>query len=264
MGTSGKELREKTARIFRAGRKLYGINQVEMAKTLGITQGTVSKLETAVLAPDAGVWYQFCKHLNLNADLTFSSGFIFDPDLENVQKDKFKLGKKKSGSKNKIKVRNCLPFIDTIYDLEGSENLAKHLKLINIDADVFAVPDYDVPVEVLSEVFNYLGELQTEAKSLKAVTQSFIKYKDILYSGDIESIEMLTDLFRSQLVNVNLEAGCVNITVDLEDNAKINQNFLAGYVKYQSQLIKEIASKVLKIDGISLDKIDLFQYSLRY
>jgi DNA-binding XRE family transcriptional regulator len=54
-----------TARIVQDVRKLFDIRQEELAKLLGITQPTISKIENATLLPDLTIWLGFAQHFKV-------------------------------------------------------------------------------------------------------------------------------------------------------------------------------------------------------
>ncbi len=62
---------------------------------MGISQGTISKIESAQLVPNMVQWYKFCNIININPDETFDSGLVTIRPKKD-QPHKFKMGKKKS------------------------------------------------------------------------------------------------------------------------------------------------------------------------
>ena len=70
-----KETALKLAKITRAGRKLAGLTQLELAKGLDVTQGYISKLEKGLLIPSATHWFRFCETMSIPA-YSGQTGFI--------------------------------------------------------------------------------------------------------------------------------------------------------------------------------------------
>lgn len=60
---------EQIARLMRAVRKSHKITQVEMAERLGVTQATVSKIESGLSMPSLYTWLRFCRAMELNCEL---------------------------------------------------------------------------------------------------------------------------------------------------------------------------------------------------
>ena len=53
-------------------RQKAGIMQVAMAETLGISQSTMSKMESGRLVPSVTQWVRFCESLNVSIELIMS------------------------------------------------------------------------------------------------------------------------------------------------------------------------------------------------
>jgi DNA-binding XRE family transcriptional regulator len=73
------EASTKTARVMKAGRRLLGLSQVEFAKTLNISQGTISKTEAGVLLPTLDIWFNLCLLLKVDSSYAYDFGVIETP-----------------------------------------------------------------------------------------------------------------------------------------------------------------------------------------
>ena len=58
-----------TGRALYLIRKRLGLNQLEVAGILGVSQGAVSKMENAKLEPSAIQWLEFCRRTQVPADV---------------------------------------------------------------------------------------------------------------------------------------------------------------------------------------------------
>lgn len=48
------------AKIMRTTRKTKGFTQSEIAKSIGVSQGTLSKIEQGALVVSAPIWFKYC------------------------------------------------------------------------------------------------------------------------------------------------------------------------------------------------------------
>ncbi len=62
--------------IIRAVRKFFNLQQWELANTLGITQGNLSKIENQLHAPDLIIWYRFLDSFNVRDSKCFLNNSI--------------------------------------------------------------------------------------------------------------------------------------------------------------------------------------------
>ena len=173
-------LRIKTARLFRAARKLNALTQIDVSKKMDIAQGTVSKLESSILEPNAAEWYKYCLITGLEPDLTFRTGLIFNKVTKGLaKKAKFKLPKNKSGEM--VTVKECIPFVNAIRELGLSNEFDAYLKANTIDRDVFTVVNFEIPALVMQLILEFIDTHLTSKKIEKANTSSIIRN---LYSSD--------------------------------------------------------------------------------
>ncbi len=73
----------RMAKLFKKGRKAKKLSQMELAKRLHISQGSLSKIENAQLAPTALNLLDFCKLININP-LIFTDENEFERQLNIV------------------------------------------------------------------------------------------------------------------------------------------------------------------------------------
>lgn len=64
-----------TARILRSVRKQLRLTQIFVSKKLGVSQGSLSKMETAKAEPSAIQWLEFCRMTGIPADVVFRPEF---------------------------------------------------------------------------------------------------------------------------------------------------------------------------------------------
>lgn len=73
--TTRKLTVDDTARVLRAVRKQLKLTQVFVSKKMGISQGSLSKMETGKAEPSALQWMEFCRVTGIPADALLRDGF---------------------------------------------------------------------------------------------------------------------------------------------------------------------------------------------
>lgn len=266
MGMSDRKVRERIARLLRAGRKLRGLYQSEMATELGVTQSAISKLESADVAIDAGTWYHFCKFMDLNPDYTFSSGYLFTRDLkEKIEGKKFKVGKLKTD--NLIKVKECIPFVNAIVELNHEAEFNVYLKTKKIDPDVFTVPEYKVPLPLLGLIFDFLTEKMTEAKFFSITARKFVDEANWLAIGAENSINKLIQNLNQTEKIFDIKDVDNSLVVTLASSfkySKDDENFLKSYMKYKSQQLKLACTDIYGFKGVKVQKVSNLHLEIQY
>jgi transcriptional regulator with XRE-family HTH domain len=66
---NSREISQRTCHIIRDERIARNLTQIEMAKTLGISQSALSKIENLAMMPTLIPWLRFCSTFNLPSDL---------------------------------------------------------------------------------------------------------------------------------------------------------------------------------------------------
>ncbi|MBD65839.1 MAG: hypothetical protein CME62_11575 [Halobacteriovoraceae bacterium] len=266
MGSSDNNVRQKTAKLIRAGRKLRKFKQAEMASQLGITQSMISKLESGILAPDAGLWYEFCQMMDINADLTYNSGLIFTATpKEKLDSQIFKLGKVKS--ETMIKVKECIPFIRSIEELNFQHDFQAYLKENKIDADVFVVPNYEVPLNLLGIIFDFLTDKISESKAFGLVAGNFVEGYGILTKNADSSVDKLLQNLKSfeNVFVLKNGKGCIDVQFDKTFKFSIDdEKFLKAYIKYKSEQLKQSCKSIFEYSQAKVHKKNDFHYSVEY
>ncbi len=266
------EVRQKTARIFRAARKSRGYKQIDISSAMNVNQGTISKLENGILTPDAGTWYKFCKLLNLEPDLTYRSGYLFST----IPSKQFCGGKffKKEKSNGLITVKECIPFINVIHEFNLMDQFEIVLKKKQIDRDILAIAEYKIPIRVLTIIFDFLNEQMPELDANVFAAQYFIQDLEFLVGSWsktkavttkameklIRRIEKIEDIFNYDIddssIQLNLKKPSELITVD--------ENFLKSYIAYRANLLKTICTDVLALKDVKLSHTDQYNYVIEY
>ncbi len=159
--------------IFRAGRKLRGYTQIDVANRLSTSQSWISKVESELGLPNADQWFDACQLFRINSDYSYCSGVIDNcqiakDDIGMIYPDSYFKVPKKYARSAASRVRDIRPFIRFFQQQLGREALDQFLKSERIDPDFFLVLDNRISIQfvikLLSELSRrgalYLAELQ--------------------------------------------------------------------------------------------------------
>lgn len=139
-----------TPLIIKCARMSSGYGQADFAKLLGITQSTISKLESGILVPDAITWAILCQQTNIPLDSNYL-GFI---DLKENSKNKFRLSSQNPFVSKLIDKKyreNCnynnrfiMPILNHLHIQLGTKDYQKALKSLKVDPCYFYRLDLQV------------------------------------------------------------------------------------------------------------------------
>lgn len=252
-----------TAKIFRTTRKLFSLNQKDFALKLGITQGTVSKLENGTLGPDAFLWYQFCKEFNLHADTTYKSGYLFFKESLVFKGNEFKLGN--LSLDRFIKVKEIYPFLETLNALGEKELYLDELKAKGIDHDIFLVPEYVVPFELLKDIVQFSITKMDKKDFMSSALQFFLADKTDLIQDMGYTYKQFVRLMNEDdnIVDIHSKGHDINISVKSDFKFSIEeQDTLASLIQFKAKAISQVLNNVFNLKSIKLAKQDSFNYSI--
>lgn len=153
-------MHDYTAQILKTLRKFYGVNQRQMATIIGITQGTMSKLEAGQLGLSAIQWISLCSKYSLNPSIIETGRIEALSEIKidinkNQAPEGFKVDKKFKflmGSS----VRTVYPFVKFMNCKIGVEKSNEFFKSIGIDPDYFVIQNLPINLKIIEEIFNYL------------------------------------------------------------------------------------------------------------
>ncbi len=191
---------------MRTARKRMGLTQIAISKNLGISQGALSKLESAQLVPSAPQWFEFCEMTGIAPDC-LSRGYIERNRPAILESDDASLGWFKMPKKyvefRGSKARATLIFIDYFKATLGEEKFLQYLEMVKIDPDVFVDLDNQMNLAFILDLTRTLiqqGHLKPKDMPalVKTVTRpqshgSLHRHYDAVET----SIELLTTLIRN-------------------------------------------------------------------
>lgn len=167
---------QSIAVLFRAIRKFNGLYQADFAKILGVTQGTISKIESGLLGPELILWFKLLKVFKIKdpycftyKGLEFSSeviqglattpsrlapGFVFD-------------------EKNCITtVRKIRPIFDYLF-ANNQKLLNKFLEKNSIAIELFYILNHPLNDEIVNLLFDFLDSHKFNSQFMNTVDFSF-------------------------------------------------------------------------------------------
>lgn len=213
----------KTARVIRAGRKLIGKGQAELAALLQVPQTQMADMEGGRLLPTALQWQLLCDAFGIDSEISYQMGIIdrctdCHLDTSNAT-DAFSVSERYLGNRGS-KVRTTRPFLKYFETQLGEQELKNYLDHVEMDADFFTVYDNQLnmgftldmsramilkgvlkkkdvsqlaaicgTVEVHGNLHSYYTQLKNAQKLLKSFLQNIGKYEvnflyDILEEDD--------------------------------------------------------------------------------
>jgi len=164
-------MKKVTSDILISARKMKGMTQNDVSKTMGIAQSTLSRIEAKKLVPSIFLWLDISKMLDIPGDAIVEEAIDKETDAE-VASGKNENGYSlllKYSTLKCLKVRYLRPILLYIKDTLGETNFEDFCDYLNINRSFFANLDNQVNLLFLEDILKYL-----EVIGLK-VNQDLIK-----------------------------------------------------------------------------------------
>lgn len=257
--------RAKFASIFKTTRKLFKLNQSEFARKLGITQGTVSKLEKGLLGPDAALWYAFCMEFGLYADATYRSGYLFFKEEVDFKGDEFKMGK--FHQERLIKVKEITPLLHSMNEYQILDNFYDVLKNKGIEREALIVPEYEVPFEVLKTALDVAYSVKSSKILMNHAIKYFVESKQYLVEELGYSYKKLIKDLNQNDPYLNIELVGKKVNINLVSNLKFSLDeakAMKTYFMYKLECVANALSQLFEMKGVKLVERGEFSYSIGF
>lgn len=266
-----KSSNKSIAALIKATRKFHRLQQTEFSAILGVTQGTISKIEAASMGPELGLWFKFLRAFNIQDPYCFTYyGLEFDQNsFANLKTEGSALAPNFDFSKENyiFTIKTIRPLFDLITK-NHSKAFDVFLKENKIAQELFFILNHPVTTEIADKFFAFLEANKINAKSVALLDLNF-EYALGRDMKDISSSESSDDLFN--IINNNTDSsleyefsgvkGEYFINLKNQNNAQIknigqselimNYNFLYPYHVMKS--IKNFKTKTPKIQEIKKD-----------
>jgi DNA-binding XRE family transcriptional regulator len=227
-------LKDCSALVFRSARKAAGYTQQELAKLLGIQQGTISKIEDGKLFPDLFTWFHFADILKI-AERSIERGYIEGLHLQplEVQNEsrigRFKIPTKYSqaqGSSIKMS-KPAMLFAQKNIPAQASQDLFREM---GVDPDYFTDIRHQLNQQFSLDLYG------------KLVDGGYVKKKNV-----------------EEIVDYSLGLDCNG---SITDSFSATETFESLLKSYQTHYSYYDVDHVLKVDGTNQKEVSLvFQAS---
>lgn len=192
-----KEINDSVCILFKATRKFHRLQQTEFAAILGVTQGTISKIEAASMAPDLNLWFNFLKAFDIQDPYCFTYNAL---ELNDSAFLKLKFEGSPFIPKFDYKKDNCITTVKTIrplYDfLIGNHSKAFENFLIDnkISKEIFYILNHPLTSEFIDTFFSFLNENKINEKSFSLLNLNF-DHSLGREKQELSSMESSSDIF---------------------------------------------------------------------
>ena len=192
-----KESNKSIAALMKATRKFHSLQQTEFAAILGVTQGTISKIESASMGPELILWFKFLKSFNIQDPYCFSYHALEfnQSSFSNLEKDGSVLAPTFNFSKDDyiFTVKAIRPLFDFV-EKNHSKNFDIFLKENKISKELFYISNHPITIEIAHRFFSFLEENKITAKSVSLLDLNF-DHALGRYMDSISSSEGQTEIF---------------------------------------------------------------------
>lgn len=171
-----KSINNSVCVLFRATRKFHKLQQTEFAAILGVTQGTISKVEAASMAPDISLWFNFLKAFNIQDPYCFTYCAL---ELNESAFQTLKTEGSLLTPKFEYTDENCIFTVKKIrplYDflmLNHAKHFENFLKDFKISKEIFYILNHPLTSEFIDTFFSFLNEHKINAKSVSLLNLNF-------------------------------------------------------------------------------------------
>lgn len=164
------------ASLFKATRKFHKLHQTEFSAILGVTQGTISKIESALMSPELGLWFRFLKAFNIIDPYCFTyAGVEFNENAFKTLKTEGSVLAPKFDFKEGayiFTVQKIRPLHDFMVK-NHPKMLDAFLKENKISKEIFYILNHPLPCDFVDAFFGLLDELKINEKSMALLDLNF-------------------------------------------------------------------------------------------
>jgi DNA-binding XRE family transcriptional regulator len=171
-----KEINSSIAVLFKSTRKFHRLQQTEFSAILGVTQGTISKIEAASMSPELGLWFKFLRAFNIQDPYCFTYyGSDFDPnDFQVLRTAGSSLAPNYDFKKGNyiFSIRKIRPLFDFLMK-NHSKPFEAFLKENGIGKEIFYILNHPVPTDLADKFFSFLEDNKINEKSVAHIDLNF-------------------------------------------------------------------------------------------
>lgn len=191
-----KETNSSIAVLFKSTRRFHRLQQTEFSAILGVTQGTISKIEAASMSPELGLWFKFLRAFNIQDPYCFTYyGVEFDESaFTKLKTEGSSLAPGFDFTKGNyiFNVKMIRPLYDFLVK-NHSKNFEAFLKEKKISKEIFYILNHPLTTEFADTFFTFLDENKINAKSVALLDLNFDhslgrQMKDLISSESSDDI----------------------------------------------------------------------------
>ena len=171
-----KEINSSIAILFKSTRRFHRLQQTEFSAILGVTQGTISKIEASSMSPELGLWFKFLRAFNVQDPYCFTYyGVEFNESaFASLKTEGSSLApnfdfKKGNYIFNSRKLRPLYDFLVKNH----TKTFEAFLKENKIGKEIFFILNHPITTEFADVFFAFLEENKINAKSVALLDLNF-------------------------------------------------------------------------------------------
>ncbi|MBY0415436.1 MAG: helix-turn-helix domain-containing protein [Bdellovibrionales bacterium] len=171
-----KEINSSIAVLFKSTRKFHRLQQTEFSAILGVTQGTISKIESSSMSPELGLWFKFLRAFNVQDPYCFTYyGVEYNENtFQTLKTQGSSLAPKIDFKKdnyifNIARIRPLFDFLMKNY----SRAFEAYLKESGISKEIFYILNHPVTSDLADIFFTFMDDHKINAKSVMLLDLNF-------------------------------------------------------------------------------------------
>ncbi|MBC7428937.1 MAG: helix-turn-helix transcriptional regulator [Bacteriovorax sp.] len=171
-----KEINNSIAILFKSTRRFHRLQQTEFSAILGVTQGTISKIEAGSMSPELALWFKFLRAFNIQDPYCFTYyGVEFNESaFQNLKTEGSALAPKFDFKKGNFifNSRKLRPLYDFLAK-NHAKTFETFLKDNKIGKEIFFILNHPITTEFADKFFSFLEELKINEKSVALLDLNF-------------------------------------------------------------------------------------------
>lgn len=171
-----KEINSSIAVLFKSTRKFHRLQQTEFSAILGVTQGTISKIEAGSMSPELGLWFKFLRAFNIQDPycFTYYGLELNESAFSTLKTEGAALASSFDYSKGNyiFSVRQIRPLFDFMMK-NHSKTFEAFLKQNGIAKEMFYILNHPITTELADTFFSFLEDNKINSKSVALLDLNF-------------------------------------------------------------------------------------------
>ena len=239
---SSDSMKNNIALIFKATRRFHGLQQTEFSAILGITQGTISKIESATMTTELELWFRFLDAFKINNPFSCYFGGLELPanSFLALEKGKSELAPEYSIRPKEIfQIKHIRPLYEYLQKKQLMP-LETFLKEKKIRPEIFSILNHPISLEFIEDFFTFVSSCKIPLDAPGALSFDF--YDTFLgcedkFRNEIDSIyESWSEVAEPFDIQINSKSGHYRFSLKKRVHSEISK------LRNSLQLTKYLAS----------------------